>query len=221
MFSPFFGLLLLTSVFTSSFAASKSPSDGELLANIVQKYRNSKLSTLFVDKRVKSELLETEKLYQGKIFISSGKFRWEIEGPEKSILVYDGTHLWNVQFLPQEFGGDIQVTKSKLSDKAKGQNILSSLFGKEPLQKIFNVKKDASESKAAGETVFNLEPKSESLDIKDLKITTTPKLISQVQYKDEVGNLTVLIFTKTALSSKGSPSLFKYTPPKEAKVTEL
>ncbi len=213
----FFAIVLAT----ASFANPKPEAETSTLATVVQKYRQAKLSTLAVDKTVTSEILEKKSVYQGKIYISAGKFRWETDQPEKSLLVYDGSHLWNVQYPAKEFEeANLQVTKSKLSDKAKGQNILSSLFGKQPLGKIFSIKKDETSS-SKDQTVYSLEPKDDTLEIKEIRLTTVSKLISKVQYKDEVGNLTELIFTKTSLSGKPSPGLFKYSPPKGAKVTEI
>ncbi len=218
--------VVLGAMILASFAARPAFADGKKsqktdnvnLAAILQKYRGDKMSVLTVKKKVISELLGRENDYTGTIYLSSGKIRWETDTPEKSLLVYDGEMLWNVQYPPKEFGGDIQVTKTKPSTQTKGQNLLASLFGKEKITKIFDISKESGDKKL---TLYALTPKKESLDLKDIKVVTKDKQVSSIKYKDEVGNATEIEFSKTRFDAKVDKGLFKYSPPKGAKVTDL
>ena len=76
-----------------------------------------------VEKTVTSEMLAKETTYSGKIKLSNGKFRWENESPEKTLLLFDGKNLFSVQYPSKEFNTGTQVAKSKIDEKGKKQSI--------------------------------------------------------------------------------------------------
>ncbi len=173
-----------------------------------------------VEKTVVSEILAKETVYSGQIQLSNGKFRWENETPEKTLLLFDGKTLFNVQYPPKEFGGKVQVAKSKLNSAAKKQILIASLLSPSKTKSKFKV---ISEKKGDRLTEVIVTPDTDDLQIKDLTlaINSKTKKIENISYKDDVGNLTKMAFTGIKFESKASPKLFEYKIPKEAQVTNL
>lgn len=195
-------------------------SDQALLKSTIKKYKNSALVEMEVEKAVKSELLDTVTKYKGKIYLSSGLFRFDNLEPEKSLLVFDGTYLWNEQSPPVEFPGPVQVAKSVISKKNKSQILISSLLGQGGISENFKIIKEQKEN---GNIVFTVEPKTPDLSIKSLDIVVQSKLktVNELKYKDDVGNETKMVFTNTKFKNKKNNKLFKYAPPKNSQVINL
>src|SRR5207253_7014099 len=126
---------LLLSIFlmfgtSASFVAQaktkeKKPASAvAILKEVTKKYRNSKLVKIETEKKVTSELLGKTTTYQGMIYLAQGKFRWENETPEQSLLLFDGEIIWNVQYPPKDLGGQVQVAKAKLDKNTKSQILI-------------------------------------------------------------------------------------------------
>ena len=209
-------LLILVS-FVLSFAAQAAPN--KTLKAFGKNYRSAKLVEMAVEKTVKSELLGKETKHVGKIFLANGKFRWENTTPEETLLVFDGTTIWSVQTPPKEFGGPVQVAKGKVDKKTKSQLLISTLLG-EDLEKNFKVLK---EEKVGSDSKIEIAPKGDGLTVKTLTllIDTKKSELKELSYKDDIGNLTTLVFSNLKFKSKGDKSLFKFKPPKGAQVTDL
>ncbi len=191
---------------------------------VIKKYRNAQLVKMNVTKIVKSELLGKETKFNGFIYYAAGKFRWDNDTPEKTQLIFDGQTIWNVQYPPAEIGGPLQVAKSKIDKNTKKQILVSTLISTPNVSDNFKVKnKNKEKTKDNGVvTVFELSPKSSELGISDLKLRTTDKKsISEISYKDDVGNSTTIQFQNIEFSKKAQSNLFKYIPPKGAQVTNL
>lgn len=206
--------LVSFSVSALSFAAGN-----ESLEQVTKQYRTAKLVEMSVEKIVKSELLGKETKYLGKIFLANGKFRWENTSPEKTLLVFDGSTIWSEQTPPKEFGGPIQVAKGKVDKKTRSHILISSLLGAN-LQKNFKIIK---EQKAGQLVILDIEPRTADLTVTSLQITLDPKekLMKEISYKDDIGNLTRMIFSNVKFLKKEQSKLFKYQPPKGAQVTDL
>ena len=99
-------LLLLIMFAIPAIGTAKSPS---LFDQSIKKYQKSKMVSMNVEKTVVSEILAKETTYSGQIKLSSGKFRWENEKPEKTLLLFDGKNLFSVQYPSKEFNTGTQV----------------------------------------------------------------------------------------------------------------
>jgi outer membrane lipoprotein carrier protein len=217
----FSAVLLLSLIFVSfGFAKKSNGSEFPILNQTTAKYRTAKLVQMSVEKLVKSELTGKATTYKGELSLSAGKFRMANTEPEKSLLVYDGITLWNEQAASPDFPGPPQVTKSKISGKDKSQTLFATLLTKEPVTKHFKV---ISEKKVGDQTVYNAEPLASDLTVKSLtvKIDNKTKQISEISYKDDIGNLTEMKFSNTQFRKSLEKNIFSYTPPKGASVTEI
>lgn len=207
----------------AAFAKAKDKKSGTavaLLKEVSKKYRNTKIVKIETDKKVTSELLGKTTNYEGVIYLSQGRFRWENETPEQSLLLFDGETIWNVQYPPKDLGGPVQVAIAKLNKNTKSQILISTLIGKDPIDKNFKV---INEKTDKGLVSIHLEPLSSDLRVKDLvlDVETGTKQIKKISYKDDVENLTEIIMKKSEFGSKDRKELFKYKIPKDAQVTNL
>jgi outer membrane lipoprotein carrier protein len=202
-------------------AKEKKPAPAaSVLKEISKKYRNSKLVKIDTEKKVTSELLGKTTNYQGVISLAEGKFRWENETPEQSLLLFDGETIWNVQYPPKDLGGPVQVAKAKLDKNTKSQILITTLIGKEPITKNFKILNEKTD-----QDIMTVELEALSGDIRvkalSLDVNVKSKQFQKISYKDDVDNTTEITLKKTVFLNKENKDLFKYKIPKDAQVTNL
>lgn len=204
----------------ASAPAKKAVPAGTLLKEVTKRYRGNKVVKITTAKKVTSELLGKTTSYDGTIYLSQGKFRWENETPEQSLLLFDGNMIYNVQYPPKDLGGPAQVAKAKLDKNTKSQILITTLLGNQPIEKSFKVVKESS---AQNTTTVQLEPLTGDLRVKELtlELDSKAKLIRKISYKDDVNNLTEIELTKTDFLTNPNKDLFKFKIPKDAQVTNL
>jgi outer membrane lipoprotein carrier protein len=210
----------MSSSFVAQAKVKKPATAMAVLKEVNKKYRNSKLVRIEADKKVSSELLGKTTSYQGVIYLAQGKYRWEIETPEKSLLIFDGEIILNVQYPPKDLGGPVQVAKAKLDKNTKSQILISTLIGKEPIEKNFKVIEEKTEEEILS---VELQPLTGDVRVKGLTLSVDVKTkqIKKILYKDDVDNTTDINMNKTEFLSKENKELFKYKIPKDAQVTNL
>lgn len=193
---------------------------GQVFEQTLQKYQKARLVSMKVAKTVKSELLGRETIHRGQIQLANGKFRWENHDPERTILLFDGQQLINVQYPPKEFKGPVQVAKSKVDVKTRKQILVSALLSPGSAKSRFKVLK----GKNVGRMIdYELSPAGDDLQIKNLVVRIEPKKkrIQQISYTDDVGNFTKMDFSDIKFLSRVDASIFKFTIPKDAQVINL
>lgn len=210
-FAFFFAALIGLSIGSQSHVST--------LTKITKAYKKAGYVQFQAEKIVTSELMGKENRYKGTFFYSKGKLRWETTEPEKTLMVYDGTILWNVQYPSPDFPGDPQAGKSKIDKKNKQQVLLAEFIGLQNLDKNFEI----SEKEENGEIIFNMKAKEKNTSITEaiIRVSKKDEKILEISYPDEVGNMTKLKFLETQINKKKKPELFQYVPEKNAKVTEL
>jgi outer membrane lipoprotein carrier protein len=197
-----------------------SATGAKVLKETSRKYRTTKLVKIETNKKVTSELMGRTTNYKGVIYLSQGKFRWENETPDETLLMFDGETIWNVQYPPKDLGGQIQVARAKLTKTTKSQILISTLIGKESIDKNFEV---INEKTVDNILIIELKPLTSDLRVKDLNLSIDPKdkIILKISYKDDVDNLTVVELKNTEFLKKENSGLFKYEIPKDSQVTNL
>lgn len=203
-----------------SFGAGAADTLPEELTQTLQEYRKSKGLILEVRKTIKNTMLEKETTFKGEIQFAQGKFYWETSEPERNLLVYDGSLLWNVQYPPAEFKKmPLQVAKMSLKSKKNSPLIIVDIFGQRPLEEVFQV---TAKGKVGDLSSFELKEKKTDLGLKNLtlKVDSKQRRVVALEYLDEVDNETKLEFVGTQLNAKVKQTIFKYKPPANAKVTE-
>jgi outer membrane lipoprotein carrier protein len=213
-------LILLMSLSWSLQAKKPNTAELGVLHQATAKYRNAKMVQMDLEKIVVSELTGKQINYKGTIYLSAGLFRVVHTEPEKSTLVFDGSTVWNEQPPSEEFPGPVQVTKTKLTGKNKSQILFATLLTKDPITKHFEIMDSKSEN---GVTIYEAKPLSSEIAVMNLvlKVQNKDKQVSEISYKDDLGNLTRLKFSKPKFKSAVDKKIFRYSPPKGAQVNEL
>ena len=191
----------------------------EILVDLQKKFHGKNL-VFQVEKSLSSEFLEKPQISEGKIYLTSGKLRWETTTPEKSLILFDGKTLWTQQSPNADFPGPDQVTKSKISKKNASMLLFEKLLFQGNLKSSFAV---TDEKKDADQTQLTLKPKADSLNLKSLKVVIQAKelLLREVSYIDEIGNKTQIKIQQTQVVPSFSKDLFIFKIPAKAQVQEL
>lgn len=213
VFFPIFLVILGT----TAWAAKKSSGP---LAAIESRYRNSTSVLMQVEKTVKIKLLDKTTASSGKIYISPGKFRWDTEVPEKSMVLMKGNQVWMVDY-PAQSEEAVRVLKAKNFKKTKPHALIAFLMGQGRLSDNYSV---AQEEDVSGVKKLHLKPKQadDQLVSVIIQLATGKKSeISKITFEDTLGSTTELVFTEVQFNKPLKKGLFKFEQPKNSVVTEL
>lgn len=210
-------LLILSVVFQSILSHAI---EVDSFSNVFLKYNTSALVSMDITKKVKSELLGTEKTQNGKMYFSKEKFRITFFEPKKEMVVYDGKTLWTEQAIGSDAKEKFQIGRLQITTKNKSQILISALFDNKFFAKNFQ---RTSTAKRGAILIYTYKALSPDLNISNLSIEVneSEKSIVKISYEDDLNNLTELLFSNVLFMIEKQPSLFKYTPPKNAEVTNL
>jgi outer membrane lipoprotein-sorting protein len=196
-------------------------SDRDHFANDLKTFQQAKLAVLKVEKKVSYELLGTEKIHKGMVFLSKGRMRWETQTPERELIIFDGKTFWNVQFPSEDFPGPVQVSKSTLSkgknEKNSAYQVISKILSGEKLDSEIEIQRKVEKK----ETIYLIKSNSSEFQLKDFKVVFADQRLVSMSYLDEVENKTKISFLDIEFKKKADAKLFQFKPPKDAKVTEL
>jgi outer membrane lipoprotein-sorting protein len=174
-----------------------------------------------VEKRVRSELLLSETLRPGSLKIEKDRFRFELFGEPKTLIVYDGKTLWIVE-------GN-SVTQTRANQKSHPEIALfNRIFFSNALKEDFVISQNSNDldiksgSKTASfKAFFSLQPKKNYLPLKDIQIALENGQIKELFYKDDLDSLTQIIFLKEQRTNKREKNAFQFKPTPWMKVNKL
>lgn len=204
---------------TAGFFISYSKESADEITKILAKYRSAKLVEMKVEKKIRSEWKTKDQIFEGKVYYSKGKFRWENHTPEKNWTIYNGKTLWNIQFASPDFPGKNKVTKSKITKKNRGQILLMSLIDVQSLSEKFKVTKD----KKGNFLELALEPLEKDPSVQNLKLTLDLKseTIQSLSFQDDIGNKTEIFFQDIEFRNVKMTEKFDYLPTRNDEVTQI
>ena len=211
----FFLMLIMVTV---SWAATPPAENIGQLKDTLTRIKKAKLTDFILEKRVISEFTETEKVYQGRAFLSGKLMRFETKSPLKSLIVYDGTTLWVVQYPDATLGGPVQVLRGQIKGKQKDNLLLSELLAKGRILESFEITKTGEDK---GTYSYLALPKTKEFNLKKVILQVKDKELTLIEYVDDVGNKISLKILEQKLQADPRPELFKYKPEKGAQVTNL
>lgn len=194
-----------------------------LVKAIFARYQGAKAVEISIEKRVTLALLEEEKLSNGTLLLSKGMMRLEFTVPESSVVVVDKNVIWVETTAPKELGGKVQVLKIRSNEFHKqSKSPIAMLFRQSKIWDEFVIK---SESNTDGEfKQLTLVPKKKGsmgeISSIDLQLDIKKKQIQSLGYKDDLENNTRFDFKNVNFEAKLSASRTKYSPPKNAEITE-
>ncbi len=192
------------------------------LKAINESYRTAKSVAMDVTKQVKLGLIGSERKSSGKLFLSKGQLRMELEGAEKTLLVVNKKNLYAVTYPdPQLKGAAIQVIKGETASKKARSQALTSLLGSGGFLKSF--KATALQVMDDGEKIYFLQPTNNQSEFTraQFKVSQDGKEIRELHYWDARDNETILILSNIKFGTKIDPKLFTYAPPADADVMNL
>jgi outer membrane lipoprotein-sorting protein len=190
------------------------------LSKTVNRYRDFAAVKMVLEKKLVLKALGKEKTNSGTLLFSKGRLLLEISKPEKSILIYDNVNLWNIQYPPEEFGGDPTVSRASINPSNRDQIFFSNIMTKGALYKQYTIKTANIEN---NEIKYLMKAKDKSTQIQDLEFFTDLKSneITRMIYSDELDNKSTLSFSKVEFLNKIDDKLFVYKPGKNIKVDNL
>jgi chaperone LolA len=192
------------------------------IKKVVQKYQSAQGTKSIIQRTIKITMLDQTKSSSGELSLSKGRLRMEINSPDETTVVYDKKLVWVVTPTPKELGGKLQVLKIKTSDIDKqNQAPIALLLGDQNAWNLFKVKSQ----KKTGDLLNVVLTKKKKSDVGvqgiELEVNVKDSTIQSLAYSDELENQTKFDFSKTDFSAKLPNSLFTYTPPTGAEVTEF
>jgi len=199
-----------------------TPDELASLKKLNEKYRTSKSVTMDVVKQVKLGLIGSERKSAGKLFLSKGQLRMELEGTEKTLLIVNKKNIFAVTYPdPQLKGSAIQVIKGETSSKKAQKQALTTLLGSGGFLKSF--KPTALQMTDDGDQIYFLQPTNDQNEFTraQLKVSKSGKEIRELHYWDARDNETILSFANTVFGSKVDAKLFTYSPPADADLMNL
>jgi outer membrane lipoprotein carrier protein len=140
-----------------------------------------------------------------------GKFRWQVDKPNKQLLIADGRFLWI-------YDEDLeQATKQKL-DKNQANSpawlLSGSVTSLEDRFLIYRVKKGEP-----GEW-FQLKPDNQKDLFKWIQLHFVQGNLTEMQLYDNLGQLSKFVFTNIKINPNLPNNVFQFSPPKGVDVVE-
>jgi len=140
----------------------------------------------------------------GKVWIQRpGLFRWEYNEPYPQVIVADGRRIWI-------HDPELDQVTIKRADETLGNAPAKILSGKNPLTRDFILNEINREDNLQWVT---LTPKQEDSDFAAIAVAFDATGLSQLELKDNLGQLTLISFQKLKTNSTINSSIFHFTPP--------
>ena len=199
---------------------SPSKSDLAALKALDKKYQNSKSITMDLEKKLKLSILDQERKSKGRLLMSQGRLRMEIDKPDQSLVVVDKKNIWVVQYPPEELkGAALQIIRASSETKKGRSQSFIGLLAKGGITKYFKVLNTMTAQD--GSTTFFLQPEAGTTEFARAQVTLDPssEQLRELKYWDELSNETTFVFSGISFNKKIAPDKFAYTPPKNADVT--
>lgn len=195
-------LLIITAFLLSLFSSQAPAAAVASLKNFVDKVQTFRAG--FSQTLLDQNFRVLQKSGGSMLFARPGKFRWSYDTPYQQLIVGDGEQVW---FYDQDLE---QVTARKL-DITLGSTPAALLAGGKTIEQDF----DLQEIEAQGELEW-LEASSKSEDTSfeliRLGFSRTGELREMI-LRDNLGQLTWLIFSQTEHNPALPDDLFQFTPP--------
>ncbi len=200
----------------------RSPSKDDLanLKALDLKYKNSKSISMDLEKKLKLGILNQERKSKGRLLISQGRMRMEIDKPDQSLVVVDKKNIWVVQYPPEDLvGASLQVIRASAETKKGRSQSFIGLLVKGGITKYFKVLNTMTAKD--GSTTYFLQPEAGTVEFARAQVTldSTSQQLKELKYWDELSNETTFVFSKISFDKKIAADKFAYSPPKNADVT--
>ena len=212
-------------LFSLEGSATQRADQVELLKKVDAKYIAAKTVTMNVNKTDKLSALEQTKSSEGTLQMKKGMLRMELvsseSDKEQSLVVVDGKNLWLVSPPVKDAkNSKTQVAKTKLANKKAKSHLLLQILTDGGVFRFFKVDKSVEQD---DRVVYFLKPETSMQEIQKAQVLVdkTKQVIAQFKYWDAMENETIYQFTNVEFDQTIKDSVFTYTPPKNAQVSEF
>lgn len=184
----------------SSFTQAAAVTSLKVFVDKVLTFR-AEFSQILLDQNFKI----IQKTSGSMLFSRPGKFRWTYEHPYQQLIVCDGERVW---FYDQDLE---QVTVRKL-DLTLGSTPAALLAGGKAIEQDFELQEiEVQEGQLEWLEAIS---KSEESSFELIRLGFSPSgELREMILRDNLGQFTWLIFSKTEQNPELADSLFQFTPP--------
>jgi outer membrane lipoprotein carrier protein len=188
-------LLALALVSTLAIAQSTPISELQSLLAPISSMKANFKQTVYSESKIEIQSASGNMEYK-----KPNLFRWQVEKPEKSLLVTDGQKLWSYDV------GLEQVTVQKYTADKQVSPLSFILDDASKLSVNFVVTKPAG-------SCYQLDPKQDNPNFVNVVVCFNAKNISVVRVLDHLGQTSVFEFSAMQKNPQIATSRFKFVPP--------
>jgi len=193
-------------------SAAEEPCAGAL-SSLQATYRSLTTLTARFRHTLHAKTLGQEEVEEGTLYLApKGRMRWQYQTPKGKVAVSDGERSW--LYLPSEN----QVFVQKVSSGPDAPLTLRLLAGTADLAKEFTC---VSAREVDGVVTLRLKPTQEVQGVQEVDVAVgAGGLLQRVSYTDGLGNEIILEFAEMKSGAPLDAALFRFQPPKDAKVLQ-
>jgi len=200
---------LRLSLFTLTLLSSNSFAAGQPVEQLKTFLAASKSLTADFKQVLIDEAGTPKQTSFGQFFLQRpGKFRWNYTKPFQQEIVSNSGKVWF-------YDTDLEQVTVKKLDESVGSTPALLLSGDVSLEKNYNMEAQGSEGDMQW---IKLIPKSQESTFKYVLIGLEKGKLAGMELNDNFGQLTRIYFSNLLINPPIKPTLFEFTPPKNADV---
>ena len=190
------------------------------LAQIIQKYSDSKAFEADFTKKDTKKTLGTTQTASGEMVYSSGKIKIALVGEKRSDILFNGHKLWVIEYPDKDFDpkGKRKVMEMGEHKPALAQQLMSLFQKPSAFKKDFKIVSEKFSDKKQQYKLVEYRPKNPSIKNFSVEYDLENKLIKSIQFTDDVQTETVINFNKTKFLNKVAKDIFNYKRKKDDEV---
>ena len=178
--------------------------ENRLFQKIIQKYKNSSGVTMNFKKNTHLKFLKKNRYSTGKIFLSQGLMKLDIEDSMNTRLIFDKNNLWYQTSTPE---GKIKTAKIDLKKEIQNKAIISLLFNPDLFFQVFRFVSSRSKGRT---TILEFLPIQKQQNISRLSIKIESDRILQLELEwEDLGTVEEYTFSDIRMNQKIPEKTFK------------
>jgi len=142
-----------------------------------------------------------------------GKFRWQYQQPYQQLIVANGKKIWIYE-------ADLNQVMIKDYQQAIQNTPVLLFSGQHELSDYFNIEDLEWDAQQADQRQVKLTAKAEDSGFKSMLITFVDQMLMELSLQDNLGQRTLIRFSKQHRNPSLSADLFEFTPPAKADIID-
>ncbi len=202
--------------------SAASPDHLKALGVLDKRYQSAKSVSMALEKTIVIGALEKEKKSKGRLTLSQGRMRMDIEEPDQSLVLIDGKTVWVVDYPSADFkDSPVQVMKGSVQSNKGASQSFMGLLARGGILKHFQV--TAVQNDERGRPIFFLNPAKDTGEFKraQMILSKDNKEIAELRYWDDRDNETRLVFSQVEFDKPINKKTFEFIPPPGAAISPI